>query len=70
MVRPRRTRSQRHRRPVVIKRIVPFLSFHDVRNELREELTLETETPGPAMALYTMPSGGQATSGARPLPLC
>jgi hypothetical protein len=47
----------------LIKRIVPFPAFYDVRNELLlEELTLETEAPAPALPLYSAPRGGQAPS--------
>jgi hypothetical protein len=48
----------------LIKRIVPFPAFYDVRNELLlEELTLETEAPAPAPPLYSARRGGQAPSG-------
>jgi hypothetical protein len=48
----------------LIKRIVPFPTFHVVRNELLlEELTLETEAPAPASALYSAPLDGQVPSG-------
>jgi hypothetical protein len=55
----------------LIKRIVPFPTFQVVRNELLlEELTMVTEAPAPALALYNAPPGGQAPSGGRPLTLC
>jgi hypothetical protein len=47
----------------LIKRIVPFPTFHVVRNELLlEELTMETETPALVPTLYSAPLGGQAPS--------
>jgi hypothetical protein len=47
-----------------IKRTVPFPTFHVVRNELLlEELTMETETPAPAPALYNAPPDGQGPFG-------
>jgi hypothetical protein len=51
-------------RKALIKRIVPFPTFHAVRNELLlEELTMQTKAPAPASALYSAPPGGQAPSG-------
>jgi hypothetical protein len=48
----------------LIKRTVPFPTFHVMRNELLlEELTMETEAPAIASALYSAPHGGQPTSG-------
>jgi hypothetical protein len=48
----------------LIKRIVPFSTFHVVRNELLlKELTMVTEAPAPAPALYSAPPGTQAPSG-------
>jgi hypothetical protein len=48
----------------LIKRIVPFPTFHVVRNELLlEELTMTTEAPAPPLTLYSAPPSGQATSG-------
>jgi hypothetical protein len=65
----------------LIKRIVPFPTFHVVRNELLlEELTMTIEAPTPAPTLYSATPGAQASSGgqaprtlltgapARPLP--
>jgi hypothetical protein len=54
----------------LIKKILPFPTFYAVRNELLEELTLETKAPAPASTLYSVPTGGEAASGARPLALC
>jgi hypothetical protein len=52
----------------LIKRTVPFPTFHAVRNELLlEELTMATEAPSPASALYNAPPDGQVSSG-RPAP--
>jgi hypothetical protein len=46
----------------LIKRTVPFPTFHDVKNELLlEELTMAYEATAPA--LYNAPPGGQAPSG-------
>jgi hypothetical protein len=43
----------------LIKRTVPFPTFHDVRNELLlEELTMTYEATAPALALYSASSGG------------
>lgn len=43
---------------------MPFPTFHVVRNELLlTELTLETKTPAPGLALYIVPSGGKGPSG-------
>jgi hypothetical protein len=48
----------------LIKRTVPFPTFHAVRNELLlEELTMASEAPAPAPALYSTPPGSQAPSG-------
>jgi hypothetical protein len=48
----------------LIKRTVPFPTFHHVRNELLlEELTMAYEAPAPAPTLYNAPPGGQAPSG-------
>jgi hypothetical protein len=50
----------------LIKRTVPFPTFHAVRNELiLEELTMVTEAPAPTPAsiLYIAPPSGQAPSG-------
>jgi hypothetical protein len=48
----------------LIKRTVPFPTFHVVRNELLlEELTMATEAPSPASALYNAPPDGQVSSG-------
>jgi hypothetical protein len=48
----------------LIKRTVPFPTFHDVRNELLlEELTMAYEATAPALTLYSAPPGGQAPSG-------
>jgi hypothetical protein len=53
----------------LIKRTVPFPTFYNVHNELLEELTMETETPVPALALYSVPPGGQVPSrGQAPRP--
>jgi hypothetical protein len=46
----------------LIKRIVPFPTFHVVRNELLlEELTMTFEAPTPAPALYSTTPGTQAS---------
>jgi hypothetical protein len=46
----------------LIKRTVPFPTFHAVRNELLlEELTMTIEVPTPAPALYTAIHGAQAS---------
>jgi hypothetical protein len=48
----------------LIKRSVPFPTFHAVRNELLlEELTMVNEAPTPASALYSAPTSGQPPSG-------
>jgi hypothetical protein len=48
----------------LIKRSVPFPTFHAVRNELLlEELTMANEAPTPASALYSAPTSGQPSSG-------
>jgi hypothetical protein len=48
----------------LIKRSVPFPTFHAVRNELLlEELTMANEAPTPALALYSAPTSGQPPSG-------
>jgi hypothetical protein len=48
----------------VIKRTVPFPTFHVVRNELLlEELTMAYEATALAPTLYSAPPGGQAPSG-------
>jgi hypothetical protein len=55
----------------LIKRTVPFPTFHVVPNELLlEELTLVTEAPTLAPALYNAPPGGLAPSRGRLLVLC
>jgi hypothetical protein len=49
----------------LIKRIVPFPTFHVMQNELlHEELTMVTKTPAPAPALYNAPPGDHVPSGA------
>jgi hypothetical protein len=55
----------------LIKRIVPFSTFHIMCNELLlEELTIEMRNPASALVLYNAPSGSQAPSGGgRPLAL-
>jgi hypothetical protein len=48
----------------LIKRTVPFPTFHAVRNELvLEELTMTIKAPTPAPALYNTSSGAQVPSG-------
>jgi hypothetical protein len=48
----------------LIKRSVPFPTFHAVRNELLlEELTMANEAPTPASALYSAPTSGLPPSG-------
>jgi hypothetical protein len=48
----------------LIKRTVPFPTFHAVRNELLlEELTMTIEATTPAPALYSATPGAQASSG-------
>jgi hypothetical protein len=43
----------------LIKRTVPFPTFHSVRNELLlEELTMMLEAPASAPTLYNAPPGG------------
>jgi hypothetical protein len=55
----------------LIKRTMPFPTFHAVPNELLlEELTLVTEAPTLAPALYNAPPGGLAPSRGRLLVLC
>jgi hypothetical protein len=54
----------------LIKRIVPFPTFHAVQNELLlEELTMAFEATTPASALYSTTPGTQASPGGRPLAL-
>jgi hypothetical protein len=53
----------------LIKRIVPFPTFHIVRNEiLHEELSMETEAPALAPALYSALPVARHLWGARPSP--
>jgi hypothetical protein len=48
----------------LIKRSVPFPTFHVVRNELLlEELTMANEAPTPASTLYSSPTSGQPPLG-------
>jgi hypothetical protein len=48
----------------LIKRTVPFPTFHAVRNELLlEELTMTHEAHPPASALYSATTGTLASSG-------
>jgi hypothetical protein len=48
----------------LIKRSVPFPTFHAVRNELLlKELTMANEAPTPASALYNAPTSAQPPSG-------
>jgi hypothetical protein len=48
----------------LIKRTVPFPTFHVIRNELLlEELTMASKAPAPASALYGAPPGDKAPSG-------
>jgi hypothetical protein len=48
----------------LIKRSVPFPTFHAVRNELLlEELTMANEAPTHASVLYSAPTSGQPPSG-------
>jgi hypothetical protein len=48
----------------LIKRTVPFPTFHAVWNELLlEELTMAHEAHTPASALYSANTGAQASSG-------
>jgi hypothetical protein len=48
----------------IIKRIMPFPTFHVMRNDLLlEELTMVTEAPASAPTLYSAPLGGQAPGG-------
>lgn len=48
----------------LIKRTMPFPTFHAVQNEfLLEELTMMIEAPAQALTLYSAPPGGQAPSG-------
>jgi hypothetical protein len=54
----------------LIKRTMPFPTFHAVQNKLLlEEQTMAIEAPAPASALYNAPPGGQASSRGRPLVL-
>jgi hypothetical protein len=47
----------------LIKRTVPFPTFHVVRNELLlVELTMAIEAPAPAPTLHSAPPSGQASS--------
>jgi hypothetical protein len=51
----------------LIKRIVPFPTFHVVQNELLlEELTMTHEAPMPSSALYSATIGAQATPKGQP----
>jgi hypothetical protein len=51
----------------LIKRSVPFPTFHAVQNELLlEELTMANEAPTPASALYSAPTSGHPPSGGLP----
>jgi hypothetical protein len=54
----------------LIKRTMPFRTFHVVRNEpLLEALTIDTETTSPAPALYNASLGGEVPSrGQAPRP--
>jgi hypothetical protein len=48
----------------LINRTMTFPTFHDVQNEvLLDELTMVTEAPAAAPALYSTPPDGQAPSG-------
>jgi hypothetical protein len=48
----------------LIKRTVPFPTFHAVRNKLLlEELTMASEASASALAFYSAPPSGQAPSG-------
>jgi hypothetical protein len=48
----------------LIKRSVPFPTFHVARNELLlEELTMAHEAPTPASVLYSAPTSGPSPSG-------
>ena len=50
----------------LIKRSVPFPTFHAARNELLlEELTMAHEAPTLASALYSAPTNGQPPSGSQ-----
>jgi hypothetical protein len=47
----------------LLKKTVPFSTFHVVRNELLlKELTMAIEAPSPAPTLYNATTGGQASS--------
>jgi hypothetical protein len=53
----------------LIKRVVPFPTFHVVWNELLlEELTMTIEAPTPAPTLYSATPGAQASSRRQPPP--
>jgi hypothetical protein len=53
----------------LIKRIVPFSTFHAVQNELLlEELTMTHEAHPPASTLYSATTGTRACSGGQPPP--
>jgi hypothetical protein len=53
----------------LIKRTVPFPTFHVVRNELLlEELTITIEAPTPVPTLYSVTPGAQASSGGQAPP--
>jgi hypothetical protein len=48
----------------LIKRSVPFPTFHAVQNKLLlEKLTMANEAPTPASALYSAPTSSQPPSG-------
>jgi uncharacterized membrane protein YgcG len=48
----------------MIKRTMPFLTFHVVQNELLlEQLTKAIEAPSPTPALYNAPTSAQASFG-------
>jgi hypothetical protein len=63
--------SPRYSHPkALIKRIVPFPTFHVMHNEiLHEELTMETEAPAPAPALYSALPVARHLWGVGPRPL-
>jgi hypothetical protein len=47
----------------LIKRTMPFPTFHAMRNELLlEELTMAIEAPSPGPVLYNAPTSAQASS--------
>jgi hypothetical protein len=53
----------------LIKWIVPFPTFHAVRNELLlEELSMTHEAPPPVSALYSATTGTQTSSGGQAPP--